>query len=166
LGGQTERVPPKPSAGLLLFRHGAHGLEVLLAHPGGPYWADRDDGVWSIVKGEIDDPAEAALDVARREFREETGQPPPDGEPIPLGEVTQRSGKVVLAWAYEGDLDPDAVESNTLEIEWPPRSGRGLTIPEIDRAEWFGPDEARRAINAAQVPFIDRLSAELEGRRG
>jgi predicted NUDIX family NTP pyrophosphohydrolase len=148
---------------LLLYRSrpSDDGLEVLISHPGGPYWAHRDEGAWSIVKGEIDDPTEAPFEVARREFREETGHEPPEGSAIDLGSVTQAGGKVVYAWAYAGDLDPDAIESNTLEIEWPPRTGRTVTIPEIDRVDWFTTDDARRRLNPAQAAFVDRLEAHL-----
>ncbi|HYH92445.1 MAG TPA: NUDIX domain-containing protein [Candidatus Saccharimonadales bacterium] len=150
------------SAGLLLYRRPAAGeLELLLAHPGGPFWASRDDGAWTVPKGEIDDDRETPWDVARREFEEETGHPPPGGVPLQLGEIRQKGGKVVEAWALEGDLDPADAHSNEIEIEWPPRSGRRLTIPEIDRVAWFAPDEARRRIKDTQVPFIDRLIAGL-----
>jgi predicted NUDIX family NTP pyrophosphohydrolase len=152
----------KRSAGLLLFRRGASGLEVLLAHPGGPFWADRDDGSWSIPKGEIE-AGEEALTVARREFQEETGHEPPDGVPIALATIQQKSGKVVEAWALEGDLDPAAASSNRVLVEWPPRSGRSLEIPEVDRVEWFGPAEARRKLNPAQVAFLERLEDRLDG---
>ena len=148
---------PRRSAGLLLYRRsGADGIEVLLAHPGGPIWAKRDEGVWTVPKGEFHD-GEEAWAVARREFEEETGHPPPDGEPIELGEIRQKGGKLVEAWALEGDLDPATAHSNTFPMEWPPRSGRWITIPEIDRVEWFAPDEARRRIKDTQIPFIDRL---------
>lgn len=148
------------SAGLLLFRHGPTGIEVLLAHPGGPFWADRDDGAWSLPKGEIE-PGERAIDVALREFSEETEHVPPSGEPIPLGEVRQKSGKIVEAWALEGDLDPAMAASNTVAVEWPPRSGRTIEIPEIDRVAWFGRAEARRKLNPAQAEFVDRLAERL-----
>ncbi len=145
------------SAGLLLYRRPAEGgVEILLGHPGGPLWATRDEGVWSVPKGEYAD-GETAWDVARREFQEETGHPPPDGEPIELGEIRQKGGKLVVAWALEGDLDPAAAHSNTFEFQWPSRSGRYITIPEIDRVSWFAPAEARRRIKETQIPFIDRL---------
>ena len=145
------------SAGLLLYRHvPGLGVEVLLGHPGGPLWATRDEGVWTVPKGEYEH-GEAAWDVARREFAEETGHPPPDGTPLDLGEIRQKGGKLVVAWALEGNLDPGAAHSNMFEIQWPPRSGRYITIPEIDRVAWFAPDEARRRIKDAQIPFIDRL---------
>jgi predicted NUDIX family NTP pyrophosphohydrolase len=145
------------SAGILLHRPGAAGLEVLLVHPGGPFWAKRDLGAWSIPKGEYDD-AEEPLACARREFAEELGSPPPDGaEPIDLGEIRQKGGKVVMAWAIAGDLDAAAIRSNTFEMEWPPRSGATRKFPEVDRAEWFGLDEARAKILPAQAPLLDRL---------
>jgi predicted NUDIX family NTP pyrophosphohydrolase len=151
------------SAGLLLYRRlPGGGIEVLLAHPGGPIWAKRDEGAWTVPKGEFE-PGESALDVARREFEEETGHPPPGGQPIELGEVRQKGGKIVEAWALEGDLDPATARSNTFPFQWPPRSGRWITIPEVDRVEWFRPEEARRRIKDTQVPLIDRLLAALGG---
>ena len=147
---------PRRSAGILLFREARGGIEVLLVHPGGPFWAKRDHGAWSIPKGEYDD-AEDALAAARREFEEELGAPPPDSPPVELGEVKQRGGKVVVAWALEGDLDPATVRSNTFTIEWPPKSGAMKEFPEVDRAEWFGLDEARERILPAQAPLLDRL---------
>jgi predicted NUDIX family NTP pyrophosphohydrolase len=152
-------MPPR-SAGILVYRCRGGELEVLLVHPGGPFWARRDAGAWSIPKGEYasdEDP----LTAARREFAEELGKAPPDGPAEDLGEVTLRSGKRVRAFAVAGDLDPRAVQSNRCEIEWPPRSGRRIEIPEIDRAEWFGIDEARRRLNPAQGTLIDRLRAAL-----
>jgi len=150
------------SAGILLFRRGPDGLEVLLAHPGGPIFARRDEGHWTILKGEPD-VDESLLSAAGREFREETGLPPPDGEWLELGSIVQKGGKVVHAWAIEGDLRPEDVVSETFELEWPPRSGRHETHPEIDRVAWFDPAEARRRIKDAQVPLIDRLEALLGG---
>ncbi len=147
---------PRRSAGILLFREARGGIEVLLVHPGGPFWAKRDRGAWSIPKGEYDD-GEDALAAARREFEEELGAPAPDGPPFELGEVKQRGGKVVVAWALEGDLDPATVRSNTFTIEWPPKSGAMKEFPEVDRAEWFGLDEARKRILPAQAPLLDRL---------
>jgi predicted NUDIX family NTP pyrophosphohydrolase len=150
---------PVQSAGILLFRRTPAGPEVLLVHPGGPFWARRDEGAWSIPKGEHDE-GEAPVDAARREFEEETGSLPP--EPlVELGEVRQKSGKRVRAWAVEGDLDAGEVRSSTFELEWPPRSGRMQTFPEIDRAAWFDLDEARRRLLPAQVPFLDRLREHL-----
>ena len=152
------------SAGLLLYRRRADGtIEVLLAHPGGPVWAKRDEGAWTVPKGEFHD-GEQAWDVARREFEEETGHPPPDGEPIGLGEIRQKGGKFVEAWALEGDLDPATAHSNTFPFQWPPRSGKWITIPEIDRVEWFAPDKARKRIKDTQIPFIDRLLDALGDR--
>jgi predicted NUDIX family NTP pyrophosphohydrolase len=145
----------KRSAGILMHRTGKAGLEVLLVHPGGPFWAKRDAGAWSIPKGEH--PAsEDPLAVAIREFEEETGLRP-CGPFRPLGEITQPSRKVVVAWAVEGDFDPRTLKSNTFELEWPPRSGRRQTFPEVDRAEWFAPDRAHEKILPAQRPFIMRL---------
>ncbi|MBV8997522.1 MAG: NUDIX domain-containing protein [Solirubrobacterales bacterium] len=144
------------SAGILLHRGQGDGLEVLLVHPGGPVWAKRDVGAWSIPKGEYVD-GENPLAAARREFEEELGSAPPDGEAADLGEIRQKSGKWVHAWALAGDLDLAAVHSNTFEFEWPPRSGKLIEVPEVDRAEWFGLDAAREKINAGQVPLLDRL---------
>jgi predicted NUDIX family NTP pyrophosphohydrolase len=151
---------PVRSAGILLFRRRPEGPQVLLVHPGGPFWARRDEGAWSIPKGEHSE-GEDALECARREFEEETGNAPPAGALVPLGEVRLRSGKRVTGWAAEGDLDPAGVRSNTFDIEWPPRSGRTQTFPEVDRAEWFGLDEARRRLLPAQVPLLDRLQQHL-----
>jgi predicted NUDIX family NTP pyrophosphohydrolase len=147
---------PRCSAGILLHRRGAAGPEVLLVHPGGPFWAKKDAGAWSIPKGEHDE-AEDARDCALREFQEETGSAPAPGELTDLGTVRQKSRKVVQAWALEGDLDPATVRSNSFELEWPPRSGRRRTFPEVDRAGWFGLEEAREKINPAQAAFLDRL---------
>jgi predicted NUDIX family NTP pyrophosphohydrolase len=149
------------SAGILLFRGAGEQLQVLLVHPGGPLWARRDEGAWSIPKGEHD-PNEDALSAARREFEEELGSPPPAGEPLELGEITQRGGKKVRAWALAGELDVETVTSNTFELEWPPRSGRMRSFPEVDRAEWFGPAQARIKLNPAQVPLLEQLLATLE----
>jgi predicted NUDIX family NTP pyrophosphohydrolase len=146
-----------PSAGILLYRRRAGELEVLLVHPGGPFWASRDAGAWSIPKGEYGD--EEPLAAARREFEEELGSPVPHGPVIDLGEVRLKSGKKVRAWALEGDLDATAAKSNTCEVEWPPRSGRLIEIPEVDRAQWFGLEEAGRRLNPAQVQLLERLVA-------
>ena len=146
----------KRSAGLLLFRHTDHGLEVLLGHMGGPFFARRDAGAWTLPKGEYD-PEESAWDAARREFREELGLPPPDGEAVPLGEVRQTGGKTVTAWAVEADLDPTSVEPGTFTMEWPPGSGHIQEFPELDRVEWIGLDRARDVIVKAQATFLDRL---------
>lgn len=153
----------KRSAGILLFRRRpGDELEVLLVHPGGPFWARRDAGAWSIPKGEVDtDEDERAC--ALRELEEETGaafRDAPAEVLLPLGEVRQKSGKVVAAWALERDLDADAIVCSTFfELEWPPRSGRRQTFPEVDRAAWFGLDAAREKLLAAQVPLLDRLAA-------
>jgi predicted NUDIX family NTP pyrophosphohydrolase len=148
------------SAGILLYRlHGA-APEVMLVHPGGPFWARKDAGAWSIPKGEHDD-GEDARACALREFEEETGAALPPGELIELGSVKQKGGKVVTAWAAEGDLDADSVRSNTFTMEWPPRSGRTEEFPEIDRAAWFGIEAAREKLIAAQGAFLDRLLEQL-----
>ena len=147
------------SAGILLHRRAGDHLQVLLVHPGGPLWARRDAGAWSIPKGEYTNGSEDPLAAARREFEEELGSPPPDGDALDLGEIRQKSGKRVRAWALEGDLDASAITSNTVMIEWPPRSGRQLEIPEVDRAEWFSLADAREKINPAQVALLDRLVA-------
>jgi predicted NUDIX family NTP pyrophosphohydrolase len=145
----------KRSSGILLFRRTAE-LEVLLVHPGGPFWAKKDLGAWSIPKGEHDD-AEEALAAALREFEEETGSKPEAGELTDLGTVKQKSGKIVQAYALEGDLDAAAIRSNTFTMQWPPRSGREAEFPEVDRAEWFVIESARERINPAQAVFLDRL---------
>ncbi|MFD5448623.1 NUDIX domain-containing protein [Streptomyces sp. NPDC003470] len=145
------------SAGLLLHRPGAGGTEVLLGHMGGPFHARRDAGSWTIPKGEYE-PAEPAWEAARREFREELGLPPPDGEAVPLGEVRQSGGKVVTAWAVGADLDPATVIPGTFRMEWPPRSGRIEEFPELDRVAWFTVDRAREVIVKAQAAFLDRLA--------
>ncbi len=146
---------------MLLYRRRGGGLEVLLVHPGGPFWARRDAGAWSIPKGEYG-ADEDALAAARREFVEELGVAPPDGALVDLGEVRQKSGKRVHAWAAAGELDPSGIVSNTFELEWPPRSGRMIEAPEVDRAEWFGLAAAREKINPAQAELLDRLAGALE----
>lgn len=151
---------PKRSAGLLLWRRTAAGVEVLLGHPGGPLFARKDDGVWTIPKGEYD-VDEQPLAAAYREFGEEIGVAPPDSDVVPLGEVTQRGGKVVTVWAQEGDLDVTGIASNLFAMEWPPRSGRLQEFPELDRAGWFRLDEAGAKVFASQVPFLDRLDELL-----
>jgi len=150
----------KRSAGILLYRIAGGGPEVLLVHPGGPFWARKDAGAWSIPKGEYDD-AEDPRACALREFEEETGTALPAGDLVELGSVRQKGGKVVSAWAAQGDLDTGSVRSNTFTMEWPPRSGRTAEFPEIDRAEWFGVDAAREKLVAAQAEFIDRLLEQL-----
>ena len=149
----------KRSAGILLHRRRGEDAEVLLVHPGGPFWAKKDLGAWTIPKGEHAE-GEEAMACALREFAEETGTVLPPGGLLDLGEVRQKAGKVVRAWAAEGDLDAAAVVSNTFEMVWPPRSGQLRSFPEIDRAGWFGLAEARKRILPAQAPFLDRL-AEL-----
>ncbi len=149
----------KVSAGLLLFRR-RPDLEVLLAHPGGPYWAKKDAGAWSLPKGLVE-AGEGGLATALREFVEETGQAAPGGAPIELGAVKLKSGKRVLAWAVEGDCDPAALCSNTSELAWPRRSGRRQSFPEVDRLLWASPELAAEKLNAAQVAFVERLVAAL-----
>ena len=154
----TDRV----SAGILLYRTRGEILEVLLAHPGGPFHATKDLGAWTLPKGEVE-PGEDLIDVARREFAEETGHAAPDDGAIALGTIRQRGGKLVHAWALPGDLDPAAARSNTLSMEWPPGSGRLEAFPEIDRVAWFDPVEARLRLKDTQVPFLDRLADSLRG---
>jgi predicted NUDIX family NTP pyrophosphohydrolase len=149
---------PRRSAGILLHRGAPEALEVLLVHPGGPAWAHRDRGAWSIPKGEYE-PDEDPLAAARREFAEELGAAAPDGDATDLGEIRQKSGKVVRAWAIEGDLDAATIRSNTFLFEWPPRSGKRIEVPEVDRAEWFSVADAREKINPGQVPLLERLKA-------
>ena len=161
----------KRSAGLLVWRRGAgsgeearpDGVEVLLAHPGGPLFARKDDGHWSIPKGELDD-GEEPLAAANREFAEEIGVAPPPSDPVPLGEAAQRGGKVNIVWAVEGDLDVTQVQSNLFPLEWPPHSGRIQEFPEIDRAEWFPVERAREKVFASQQIFLDRLLAAIDDR--
>ncbi|MGW7536899.1 NUDIX domain-containing protein [Amycolatopsis sp. NPDC054798] len=143
------------SAGVLVFRRGAGGVEVLLGHMGGPFWAKKDSAAWSLPKGEIEEGEEPEV-AARREFEEELGVPVPEGEWVALGEVRQ-SGKVVTAWAVEGDVDPAEVVPGTFELEWPPRSGRVQEFPEVDRVEWFGVEVAREKLVKGQRGFLDRL---------
>ncbi|MGW7281780.1 NUDIX domain-containing protein [Streptomyces sp. NPDC054844] len=146
------------SAGLLLHRRGPdQGRQVLLGHMGGPFYARREAGAWTVPKGEYD-PAEPAWEAARREFEEELGLPPPDGDAVLLGEVRQAGGKVVTVWAVEADLDPSAVVPGTFRMEWPPRSGRTEEFPELDRVAWFTVDRAREVIVKAQAAFLDRLA--------
>ena len=151
---------PKQAAGILLYRQTADGLQVLLAHPGGPLWAKKDCRAWTIPKGQFGDD-ESALAAAKREFEEEMGSPA-RGEFAELGSIRQPSGKIVHAFTAEADFDVTAVKSNLFTLEWPPRSGRSGQFPEVDRAEWFSIDEARRKILKGQEPFLDRLLALLK----
>ncbi|MQA60621.1 MAG: NUDIX domain-containing protein [Actinophytocola sp.] len=152
----------KCSAGILLFRRSGQRREVLLGHMGGPFWARRDVGAWSIPKGEYE-PDEAPETAARREFTEELGLPVPPGELVELGEVKQSGGKVVTAWALEGDLEPAEAVPGTFEMEWPRGSGRMQRFPEVDRFEWFGFELAAEKIVSKQREFLDRLAAVLDG---
>ena len=155
---------PNVSAGLLLFRRAtppAGALELFLAHPGGPFWAHRDDGAWTLPKGVVN-AGEDLLAAARREFEEETGLRP-SGPFLPLGSIRQKAGKTVHAWAWEGDADPARVTSNSMRTEWPRGSGQWLTFPEVDRCAWFDPDVARVKLNPAQAEFVGRLEAALRG---
>jgi len=154
---------PKTSAGTLLYRFTREGLEVFLVHPGGPFWMNKDAGAWSLPKGEYvhgEDPFE----VAKREFTEETGFAPPGGNWIPLGEIRQAGGKVVTAWAIQGDCRAEEIKSNPFSLEWPPKSGRMQEFPEVDRAAWFSLEEARAKILPAQAAFLDRLAEHLGER--
>lgn len=148
------------SAGILLYRRRDGALEVLLVHPGGPFWVRRDAGAWSLPKGEYES-GEDPLAAARREFAEELGVSPPVGQTHELGQVRQKSGKLISAWALEGELDVEAVASNTFELEWPPRSGRIEQFPEVDRAGWFALAQAREKLNPAQVELLERLERLL-----
>ena len=154
---------PKESAGLVMYRADGSRLEVLLVHPGGPFWARKDQGVWSIPKGEYDQ-GEDPLATALRELEEETGHLLPEADLLELGDIRQRGGKVLTAWAVAGDLDPDAITSNTFTMEWPPRSGRLREFPEVDRAGWFDVPTAREKVLAAQAELIDRLLGALAER--
>lgn len=156
---------PRIAAGLLMYRLREGTLEVLLAHPGGPYFANKDDGAWTLPKGEPDpgeqhDSDDHLLAVAEREFREETGLTP-TGEYLPLGSIKQKGGKVVHAWAFAGDCDPSECHSNLFTMEWPPRSGRVAEFPEMDRAEWFDLATARVKLKDTQVPFLERLAEQI-----
>jgi predicted NUDIX family NTP pyrophosphohydrolase len=153
---------PRQSAGLLLYRAGPRGLEVFLVHPGGPFWTKKDEGAWSIPKGEFDD-LEDPLAAARREFEEETGFTP-RGEPTPLEPLRQAGGKRVQAWALQQDVDPARLRSNTFSMEWPPKSGKYREFPEVDRGEWFSLEEAGRKILKGQAGFLVQLQARLRQR--
>lgn len=149
------------SAGLLLYRRRGTGAEVFLVHPGGPYWVKQDEGAWSVPKGLVDS-AEAELACARREFTEETGfELPGGGGEVDIGIYRQPSGKRLHLWALEGDCDPAGLRSNLFEMEWPPRSGKMARFPEVDRAEWFGLEQARAKVNPAQAAFIDALAGKI-----
>jgi predicted NUDIX family NTP pyrophosphohydrolase len=160
----------KISAGIILYRRREGRLEVLLVHPGGPFWKKKDSSVWSIPKGEPDE-GEDLLSAAKREFEEELGLAPPQaslavggppqGEFLPLGTITQKGGKIVCAWTVEGDYDVKSIKSNTIKIEWPPRSGKFLEFPEVDRAEFFEVEEAKKKINPAQIGLLERLEAAI-----
>jgi predicted NUDIX family NTP pyrophosphohydrolase len=150
----------KRSAGILLYRRKGAGLELLLVHPGGPFWAKKDLGAWSIPKGEYEEGADPLL-VARREFEEELGSPAPAGDAIEIGELAQPSRKLITAYAIEGDFDVGTLKSNLFEMEWPPKSGKMQSFPEVDRAEWFSAEKARDKILLGQRPFIDRLLERL-----
>ena len=149
----------RQSAGVVMFRRSPSGIEVLLVHPGGPFWAKKDEGAWSIPKGEFG-PDEQPAAAARREFIEETGVDP-GSDLLPLAVIAQSRAKTVHAFAVEGDLDPAVIQSNVFEMEWPPRSGRRQAFPEIDRAQWFGLDEARQKIVVGQGPILDALAAKV-----
>ena len=152
-------MPARASAGILLYRQGAEGIEVLLAHPGGPFWANKDKGAWTIPKGQfLED--EEPLAAAKREFQEETSFIP-SGEFISLGTIRQLSGKLVEAWAFAGDCNTDELQSINCEVEWPPRSKHMIEVPEVDRGQWYSIDEARQAILAAQRPFLESLCRHL-----
>src|SRR5579871_282475 len=153
--------PPKRSAGLLMYRRALGIVEVFLVHPGGPYWSKKNEGSWTIPKGEYET-GEEPLSAAIREFQEETGFKV--SEPlITLGSVQQKTGKIVVAWAFEGNCEPADLVSNTCEIEWPPRSGKKLVIPEVDRCDWFSLDRARKVIRNEQTPLLDALTQQLAG---
>jgi predicted NUDIX family NTP pyrophosphohydrolase len=151
---------PKTSAGIILYRK-KEKIEFLLVHPGGPFFAKKDEGVWSIPKGENDN-GDELLSVAKREFKEETGFDAPAGEYIPLGTVTQKNGKEVHAWGVEGEIDAEDITSNTIMIDWPPRSGKQMEIPEVDKAGFFDLEAAKNKVNPAQIPLLERLLTFLE----
>lgn len=150
---------PQQSAGLLLYRIGKDGLEIFLVHPGGPYWAKKDFGSWSIPKGEFD--REDSLVAAKREFQEETGLPAPEGEYIPLTPVRQKGGKTIHAWGAEGEIEAERIRSNSFEMEWPPRSGVRQSFPEIDRGAWFPLETALGKINPGQAGLVRELAEKL-----
>ncbi len=147
------------SAGLIVFRERDGVLEVLLGHMGRPFWARRDDGAWSVPKGELEQ-GEAPPAAARREFQEELGQPPPDGPLLELGEIRQKAGKVVIGFAVAGDFDPEQIRPGTFELQWPPRSGRMQSFPEVDRVAWFALEDARRKVVPGQIALLERLAEQ------
>lgn len=155
---------PKRSAGLLMYRKRGDAIEVLLVHPGGPFWAKKDDGAWFIPKGEIAE-GEAELVAAKREFHEETGLDP-RGELLPLGTVRQKSGKTVTAWAFEGDCDPSTLKSNTFEIKWPPKSNKMKKFPEVDRSAFFPLDRAKQKIHPVEWDLVAQLVNHLQQKAG
>ncbi|HTE57770.1 MAG TPA: NUDIX domain-containing protein [Verrucomicrobiae bacterium] len=150
----------KQSAGVLVYRKKPSGVEVLIVHPGGPFWAKKDKGAWTLPKGEFND-TEEALDAAKREFQEETGQPLPAGEYLELGTVKNKSGKTIYGWAVQGDMDITKLNSNSMMIEWPPKSGKEQEFREVDKAGWFTPDKAMQKLHPAQAPFVERLLKAL-----
>lgn len=153
-------MPPKRSAGILLFRRREEQVEVLLVHPGGPFWSKKDDGAWFLPKGELED-GEQPLSAAQREFREELGSEPPNGEPLELGTVKNKSGKLIYAWALEGDFDLAGFKSNMFTLEWPPRSGKMREFPENDRVAFFCLPDAELKLHSAELPLLERLRALL-----
>ncbi len=148
------------SAGLLMYRFVDRELEVFLVHPGGPFFRNKDLGAWTVPKGEIEED-ESPLEAARREFEEETGQVPPETGFVSVGEIRQKGGKSVVAWAFAGSFDPRSIVSQTFEIEWPPRTGKHQSFPEIDRADFFDVEHAKHKLNPAQIPFVERLAERL-----
>ena len=153
-------VSSKRSAGILLYRRRHASVEVLLVHPGGPFWSKKDDGAWFVPKGELE-PEEEPFAAARREFEEELGSAPPPGAALALGTVKNKSGKLIYAWALEGELDVASVKSNTFELEWPPKSGKIRKFPEVDRASFFSLAAAATKMSPAELPFLERLGALL-----
>ncbi|HYQ01450.1 MAG TPA: NUDIX domain-containing protein [Polyangiaceae bacterium] len=157
-------MPPKRSAGILLYRRQEGRIEVLLVHPGGPFWGNKDQGAWFIPKGELEE-GEQPLSAAMREFREELGFEPPSGTPLDLGTVKNKSGKLIYAWALQGDFDLAGFKSNTFTLEWPPRSGKMREFPEIDRAAFFSLPDAEPKLHSAELPLLERLRTLLDAPR-
>jgi predicted NUDIX family NTP pyrophosphohydrolase len=151
----------KQSAGLLIYRKSNSAIEVLIVHPGGPFWAKKDKAAWSLPKGEFEE-NEDTLTTAKREFKEELGHEPPEGEYIEIGSVKNKSGKVIHGWTVEGDVDVSMIKSNTFKMEWPPKSGQHQEFPEVDKAGWFSLEKAKEKLNPAQAEFIDRLAETLD----